>query len=286
MRSFGSRATASRTGRLKASVFPRRGSRRDDDVLAAPRRVPGLALVRVERVERAAPRGRAGAGRREAARGAPRARARSRGARSPRPRAGRSSARARRPRAHCRGAGKASRRHVAADCHAARPLLTCPPGVPRHARLRTHPPNLIRVMPAKGVTLVPRALTIASSDSGGGAGIQADLKAFAAAGCHGMSAIVALTAQNTTGVAAIHAPPPEFVTAQLAAVFDDIGVDAAKTGMLFSARADRDRRGLPRGASGAARRRPRDGRELGSEAARGRRGRDARRRASFRSRRW
>jgi hydroxymethylpyrimidine/phosphomethylpyrimidine kinase len=84
--------------------------------------------------------------------------------------------------------------------------------------------------------LVPRALTIASSDSGGGAGIQADLKAFAAAGCHGMSAIVALTAQNTAGVTAIHELPPEFVTAQLAAVFDDIGVDAAKTGMLFSAR--------------------------------------------------
>jgi hydroxymethylpyrimidine/phosphomethylpyrimidine kinase len=84
--------------------------------------------------------------------------------------------------------------------------------------------------------LVPRALTIASSDSGGGAGIQADLKAFAAAGCHGMSAIVALTAQNTVGVTAIHELPPEFVTAQLDAVFGDIGVDAAKTGMLFSAR--------------------------------------------------
>ena len=79
-------------------------------------------------------------------------------------------------------------------------------------------------------------MTIASSDSGGGAGIQADLKAFAAAGCHGMSAIVALTAQNTVGVTAIHELPPEFVTAQLEAVFDDIGVDAAKTGMLFSAR--------------------------------------------------
>ena len=79
-------------------------------------------------------------------------------------------------------------------------------------------------------------MTIASSDSGGGAGIQADLKAFAAAGCHGMSAIVALTAQNTAGVTAIHELPPEFVTAQLDAVFDDIGVDAAKTGMLFSAR--------------------------------------------------
>jgi hydroxymethylpyrimidine/phosphomethylpyrimidine kinase len=79
-------------------------------------------------------------------------------------------------------------------------------------------------------------LTIASSDSGGGAGVQADLKAFAAAGCHGMSAIVALTAQNTVGVTAIHELPPEFVTAQLDAVFDDIGADAAKTGMLYSAR--------------------------------------------------
>src|SRR5262249_36664365 len=81
---------------------------------------------------------------------------------------------------------------------------------------------------------VPRVLTIAGSDSGGGAGIQADLKSFAAAGAHGMSAIVALTAQNTVGVTAVHELPPAFVTAQLAAVFDDIGVDAAKTGMLFS----------------------------------------------------
>jgi len=84
--------------------------------------------------------------------------------------------------------------------------------------------------------VVPRALTIAGSDSGGGAGIQADLKAFAAAGCHGTSAIVALTAQNTTGVSAVHEVPPEFIEAQLEAVFGDIGVDAAKTGMLFSAR--------------------------------------------------
>jgi hydroxymethylpyrimidine/phosphomethylpyrimidine kinase len=82
---------------------------------------------------------------------------------------------------------------------------------------------------------VPRCLTIAGSDSGGGAGIQADLKAFAAAGCHGMSAIVALTAQNTAGVAAVQEMPPEFVRAQLDAIFSDIGVDAAKTGMLFSA---------------------------------------------------
>src|SRR5215216_5863542 len=83
---------------------------------------------------------------------------------------------------------------------------------------------------------VPRALTIATSDSGGGAGIQADLKAFAAAGVHGASVLVALTAQNTVGVTAIHELPPEFVLAQLDAVFDDIGVDAAKTGMLFSKR--------------------------------------------------
>jgi hydroxymethylpyrimidine/phosphomethylpyrimidine kinase len=82
--------------------------------------------------------------------------------------------------------------------------------------------------------LIPRALTIATSDSGGGAGIQADLKAFAAAGVHGLSALVALTAQNTVGVTAIHELPPEFVQAELDAVFDDIGVDAAKTGMLFS----------------------------------------------------
>jgi hydroxymethylpyrimidine/phosphomethylpyrimidine kinase len=81
---------------------------------------------------------------------------------------------------------------------------------------------------------VPRCLTIAGSDSGGSAGIQADLKAFAAAGCHGTSAIVALTAQNTEGVTAVHEVPPDFVAAQLEAVFDDIGVDAAKTGMLFS----------------------------------------------------
>jgi len=82
--------------------------------------------------------------------------------------------------------------------------------------------------------LVARCLTIAGSDSGGGAGIQADLKAFAAAGCFGMSAIVALTAQNTVGVTAVHEVPPEFIRAELDAVFSDLGVDAAKTGMLFS----------------------------------------------------
>jgi hydroxymethylpyrimidine/phosphomethylpyrimidine kinase len=82
---------------------------------------------------------------------------------------------------------------------------------------------------------VPRCLTIAGSDSGGGAGIQADLKAFAAAGCHGTTAIVALTAQNTVGVTGVLEVPPEFVRAQLQAVLADVGVDAAKTGMLFSA---------------------------------------------------
>ena len=82
---------------------------------------------------------------------------------------------------------------------------------------------------------VPRVLTVASSDSGGGAGIQADLKAFARCGAHGMSAIVALTAQNTLGVTAVQELPPQFVRAQIDAVLDDIGADAAKTGMLFSA---------------------------------------------------
>jgi hydroxymethylpyrimidine/phosphomethylpyrimidine kinase len=82
--------------------------------------------------------------------------------------------------------------------------------------------------------LIPRCITIAGSDSGGGAGIQADLKAFAAAGVHGMSAIVALTAQNTREVTAVYELPPEFVRAQLDAVAGDIGIDAAKTGMLFS----------------------------------------------------
>src|ERR1700716_1053404 len=81
---------------------------------------------------------------------------------------------------------------------------------------------------------VPRALTIATSDSGGGAGIQADLKAFAAAGAYGMSVLVALTAQSTVGVDAIEELRPDFVRAQLHAVVGDIGVDAAKTGMLFS----------------------------------------------------
>ena len=83
--------------------------------------------------------------------------------------------------------------------------------------------------------MIPRVLTIASSDSGGGAGIQADLKAFARCGAHGMSAIVALTAQNTLGVTSIAEQSPAFVRDQIRAVLDDIGADAVKTGMLFSA---------------------------------------------------
>jgi hydroxymethylpyrimidine/phosphomethylpyrimidine kinase len=78
-------------------------------------------------------------------------------------------------------------------------------------------------------------LTIAGSDSGGGAGIQADLKTMAAIGCYGMSVITALTAQNTRGVTGIHAVPPSFAAEQMTAVFSDIGADAVKIGMLFSA---------------------------------------------------
>jgi hydroxymethylpyrimidine/phosphomethylpyrimidine kinase len=82
---------------------------------------------------------------------------------------------------------------------------------------------------------IPCALSIAGSDSGGGAGIQADLKAFAACGVHGMTAITAITAQNTVGVTAVHAIPPEIILAQVRAVAQDIGVDAVKIGMLGAA---------------------------------------------------
>lgn len=78
----------------------------------------------------------------------------------------------------------------------------------------------------------PRVLSIAGSDSGGGAGIQADLKAFAAAGVHGMTAITAITAQNTVGVIAVQPIDPDVIVAQVRAVADDIGIDAVKIGML------------------------------------------------------
>src|SRR4051812_27236292 len=80
----------------------------------------------------------------------------------------------------------------------------------------------------------PAVLSIAGSDSGGGAGIQADLKAFARCGVHGMTAITALTAQSTVGVTGIHPVPGEFVVEQVRTVLEDIGVDAVKIGMLGS----------------------------------------------------
>ncbi len=82
---------------------------------------------------------------------------------------------------------------------------------------------------------VVSALTIAGSDSGGGAGIQADLKAFAAHGVHGLSAIAALTAQHTRGVTAVHVPPVEFLRAQIDACFEDFEIGAVKLGMLANA---------------------------------------------------
>ena len=87
-------------------------------------------------------------------------------------------------------------------------------------------------MPMQTAQRIPRVLSIAGSDSGGGAGIQADLKAFAACGVHGMTAITAITAQNTVGVSAIHTVPADVIIAQVRAVVEDIGVDSVKIGML------------------------------------------------------
>ncbi len=109
---------------------------------------------------------------------------------------------------------------------------------------------------------VPRALTIAGSDSGGGAGIQADLKTFAAFGVYGASAITAVTAQNTRGVDSMLAMPPALVSAQIEAVLSDIGADAVKTGMLANASiVRRGRDGDAESRRREPRRRPGDGRE-------------------------
>src|SRR5512134_582409 len=83
--------------------------------------------------------------------------------------------------------------------------------------------------------LIPKALTIAGSDSGGGAGIQADLKTFTAFRVFGMSVITAVTAQNSLGVQGVENLPPAFVAAQLVSVLSDFGTDAAKCGMLSTA---------------------------------------------------
>jgi hydroxymethylpyrimidine/phosphomethylpyrimidine kinase len=98
-------------------------------------------------------------------------------------------------------------------------------------RPNVNPPSLVSSTQSRHY---PRVLTIAGSDSGGGAGIQADLKTFSALGCYGMTAITALTAQNTQGVRAIHGVPAAFLKEQIAAVVEDIGVDAVKIGMLHA----------------------------------------------------
>ena len=130
----------------------------------------------------------------------------------------------------------------------------------------------------------PIALTIAGSDSSGGAGIQADLKTFAALGVYGASVITALTAQNTRGVTGIHPVPADFVTAQIDAVFGDLDVGAVKIGMVARAR---DHRGHRRGAdalvAGACRARSGDGRDLRRPAAGGGRRRGACGQSSFRA---
>ena len=91
------------------------------------------------------------------------------------------------------------------------------------------------MVPTEGVPAPPKALTIAGSDSGGGAGIQADLKTFAALGVYGSSVVTAVTAQNTRGVFAVAEVPEEVIALQIDVVLEDIGAAAAKTGMLSSA---------------------------------------------------
>ncbi len=110
---------------------------------------------------------------------------------------------------------------------------------------------MIAIEQARVRGMRPNVLSIAGSDPSGGAGVQADIKTFAALGCHGMAVVAALTAQNSRGVLAMHTPPPEFVAAQIDALFDDIDIAAVKIGVLASAAnvaivADRLRARAPR----------------------------------------
>src|SRR5207237_9325214 len=100
---------------------------------------------------------------------------------------------------------------------------------PRHSHCAA---SSIRRSPSGTNNMTAIAVTIAGSDSGGGAGIQADLKTFSALGVYGASVITALTAQNTQGVTGIHDVPPDFITAQIDAVFSDLDVKAVKIGMV------------------------------------------------------
>ena len=109
------------------------------------------------------------------------------------------------------------------------------PGTSRPRRPTAAAVPILAVYPHRMRRAVPAVLSIAGSDSGGGAGIQADLKAFAACGVHGMTAITALTAQNTVSVNAVHPVPGDFIIEQVRAVVQDIGVDAVKIGMLGTA---------------------------------------------------
>src|SRR2546423_12995529 len=113
-------------------------------------------------------------------------------------------------------------------------------GAPLGAEITPVEPDPVRTGEGSRRPVVPRCLTIATSDSGGGAGIQADLKAFAAAGCHGASVLVALTAQNTVAVTAVHGLPGGVGGAQPDAGLGDLGGDAAKAGTVFSRRAFAD----------------------------------------------
>lgn len=116
-------------------------------------------------------------------------------------------------------------------------MAHAPPGNPRGAAAAASRIIFAMTQTTPSSTPAPRyarVLSIAGSDSGGGAGIQADLKTFSALGCYGMTAITALTAQNTLGVRAIHGVPPEMLQSQIDAVVEDIGVDAVKIGMLHA----------------------------------------------------